>query len=91
MAVQARNLHDIQTRVAALEWALEQLPIVLAGEAGIQDSALPQWLYLTADRALEKGVVEPRVHAAITLLADRMSGIPEGLPAYLKQLRRDHP
>ena len=83
------RLSRIEARISALEWALERLPTVLAGEAGIPEKSVPQWLHCTVEAALKHGVVSQSVHDAVNDLADRMLEIPEDYPEFLKQLRRD--
>lgn len=85
------EITELKNRVAALEWALAQLPMVLTGEIGFPYHAYPQWIYMTAKTGLSHGAISKDVHDALIRLGDEISGIESGLPAYLKQLRRDFP
>lgn len=83
------EIKELRGRVMALEWALQNLLVVLDGEEELtRHQALIQALHTAAERADAHKLLSGLELQALLRLADWLAGIPAELPDYLKQLRR---
>lgn len=81
----------LRDRVAALEWALYQLLYGLDEHQAYPLEAYLATMFGNLERAAAHRALSDTELAAAKRLGDFLAGVPDNLPEFLKQFRRDFP